>query len=919
VNPDRKARHNNLGSRVSWLVLLVFLAPSLSLADAPAAPKKAFTIEGITEYRLENGLRILLFPDPSTSTVTVNLTVFVGSRHEGYGETGMAHLLEHMLFKGTPLHPRIPQALRDHGARYNGTTSFDRTNYYETMPAGDTNLEFGIRLEADRLVNSYVKREDLMSEMTVVRNEFEMGENSPQMILGQRMLAAAYEWHNYGKSTIGNRSDIERVPIDRLQAFYRKHYQPDNALLIVAGRFDQGKALEYIARYFAVLERPARRLDETYTEEPTQDGERTVVLRRVGAVGAVGAVYHIPAGSHEDFPAIEVLANLLASEPSGRLYRDLVASKKASRVSAQALGLHDPGVLAFVVDVEAHKPLEPVRDTLLDVLERLKTADITSEEVERATRRLLKNRELLMTQSDHVGVELSNWAAQGDWRLFFLHRDRIAKVTPADVMRVAGRYLQQSNRTVGMFIATQEPQRAAIPANPSVAQLLKDYKGGQTVAAGEAFDPTPANIEARVQYSQLPGGVKVALLPKKTRGEAVVVELTLRYGNEQSLKGQNTAAQMLGALMMRGTKKHTRQQLQDDLDKLKARIFPGGSVGELEFAIQCRRESLPAVLRLLGEVLHEPTFPSEELDVLRRQHKQQLEQAGNEPTALAQVVLRRELNPYPADDVRYEPTIDEEIARLETLTVEQVRRFYTEQVGAQAGEFVVVGDFDPVAVKELAQELLKDWKSAVPYKHIVRQVRTGVPGGRQDVLTPDKANAVYVAGHLLPMIDTDPDDAALELANFILGGGAMASRLANRVRQKEGLSYAIGSSFNARSKDHYAQLVLYAICNPANIDKVDRAIAQELDKFVKEGIGAKELDEARKGFLQQFKVQRANDLSLAGLLGEGLDAARTFTYYADLEKRIAELTPDEINAAVRRHFAPQRLVIVRAGDFKKKG
>jgi len=256
---------------------------------------------------------------------------------------------------------------------------------------------------------------------------------------------------------------------------------------------------------------------------------------------------------------------------------------------------------------------------------------------------------------------------------------------------------------------------------------------------------------------------------------------------------------------------------------------------------------------------------------------------------------------------------------LERLTVEQVRRFYTEQVGAQAGEFVVVGDFDPVAVKELAQELLKDWKSAVPYKHIVRQVRTGVPGGRQDVLTPDKANAVYVAGHLLPMIDTDPDDAALELANFILGGGAMASRLANRVRQKEGLSYAIGSSFNARSKDHYAQLVLYAICNPANIDKVDRAIAQELDKFVKEGIGAKELDEARKGFLQQFKVQRANDLSLAGLLGEGLDAARTFTYYADLEKRIAELTPDEINAAVRRHFAPQRLVIVRAGDFKKKG
>src|SRR5262249_3771918 len=238
---------------------------------------------------------------------------FVGSRHEGYGETGMAHLLEHMVFKGTPTHRDIPRALKEHGAQFNGTTSVDRTNYFETLEGTDANLDFALRLEADRLVNSYIKREDLATEMTVVRNEFEAGENNPEGILGQRMMAAAYEWHNYGKSTIGNRSDIERVPIANLQAFYPKHYQPDNAMLVVAGKFDQAKALESIAKYFGVLKRPERKLDTTYTEEPPQDGERTVILRRVGKIGVVGVLYHIPAGPHEDTPAIQVLNSILVS------------------------------------------------------------------------------------------------------------------------------------------------------------------------------------------------------------------------------------------------------------------------------------------------------------------------------------------------------------------------------------------------------------------------------------------------------------------------------------------------------------------------------------------------------------------------------------------------------------------------------
>ncbi|OAI44807.1 pseudouridine synthase [Planctomycetaceae bacterium SCGC AG-212-F19] len=904
---------------------MALLAPATGFAESPTTPKKGVTIEGITEYRLENGLRILLFPDASSSTVTVNLTVLVGSRHEGYGETGMAHLLEHMVFKGTPTHPDVPKALKEHGAQFNGTTWVDRTNYFETMPATDANLEFGIKLEADRMVNSFVKREDLLSEMTVVRNEFEAGENNPERILSQRMMAVAYEWHNYGKSTIGNRSDIERVPIDRLQAFYRKFYQPDNAVLVVAGKFDEAKALEYIGKYFGALKKPARQLDTTYTEEPVQDGERIVTLRRVGKIGVVGTIYHIPAGAHEDFPALEVLNSILVSEPSGRLYKALVETKKATSVSGVAWNWHDPGVMEFSAEVDPKLSLDAVRDTMFDVVENFGKQKVTEEEVERAKVKYKKNRDLLLARPDRVAITLSEWVSKGDWRLFFLYRDRIAKVTAADVDRVAAKYLLSSNRTLGVFQPTEATQivRATVPATPDVAELVKDYKGSAAVAAGEVFDPTPENIEKRVKRI-IPekGGVKVALLPKKSRGETVNLNLTLRFGTEKSQAGQTTAAGLIGSMLTRGSEKHTRQQLQDELDGLGARFSVNSGTSYVGVTIEVKRNNLPRVLTLLAEVLQKPTFPVAELDILKREMRDQLQKASTEPTMLAFRAVQRQLNPYPKDDIRYIPTIEEEIARLDAVTVDQLKALY-KQVGGQAATLVVIGEVDDPAssakspVNDLVK-MLNDWKSDVSYVRIERPAKVGTPGARDVILTPDKANAMYVAGHNLAMTDADPDYAALEVANFILGGGTLSSRLGNRVRQKEGLSYGVQSIFSADPKDKAGRVYMYAICNPANVEKVDKAMAEEVEKLIKDGVTATELDEATKSWLERRKVQRSTDGALAGLLDAGLFLDRTFAWHADLEKKVGGLTVADVNAAIRKHVAPKSLIIISAGDFKKK-
>src|SRR5262249_38510151 len=337
----------------------------------------------------------------------------------------------------------------------------------------------------------------------------------------------------------------------------------------------------------------------------------------------------------------------------------------------------------------------------------------------RAKAKLLRDRELRLAKSNTIGTELSEWAAMGDWRLLFLHRDRVTKVTPEDVNRVAAKYLIRNNRTVGVYIPSDRPERAHVPETPNIENLLKDYKGGKALAAGEAFDPTPENIESRVRRSESPPGLKVALLPRKSRGETAVIRLSLRYGDEQSLNGLVEAAELLPELMARGTKKHTYQQLHDELDKLKARLTAqGGLPGLMSFSIECKRENVSAVLSLLGEILREPTLPKEELEILVRQQLERYRKGLKEPAMLAQVTIQRRLNPYEKSDIRYIPTLEETIERIEAVTLAQIRKLYAEQIGAQHGELAAVGDFNPDALVKQVGDIVKDWKSATPYQRI---------------------------------------------------------------------------------------------------------------------------------------------------------------------------------------------------------
>lgn len=903
-------------------VLLVLWISGGALAQSlPDGLEEVVSVGGITEYRMENGLKVLLFPDSSSAKTTVNITYLVGSRHEGYGETGMAHLLEHLLFKGSTKHTDITQELSEHGASANGTTWYDRTNYYETFPASDENLKWALSMESDRMVNSFVAKKDLDSEMTVVRNEFERGENSPSGILNERVFSTAYLWHNYGQSTIGARSDIENVPIDRLQAFYRKYYQPDNALLIVAGRFDPDMALQEIASKFGPIPRPERKLIPTYTAEPTQDGERVVELKRTGDSQVVAAAYHIPSGIAPEFAAADVLGEVLSDTPSGRLYKKLVATKLATGVSGGAYQLHDPSLMYLSASARKDADLKKVEEVMLETIHGLKADPPSEEEVDRAKKALLKSMETVQRDSRRLALQLSEWAAMGDWRLFFLYRQRLEKVTVADVAAAADSYLKVSNRTLGRFLPVDQADRTEIAAvtQDSLQDALSELKVEEEISQGEEFDATPDNIAQRTEYLKLSSGIEVAMLPKKNRGEAVNVSISFHFGNLESVQGTADVAGFTAAMLMRGTSKYTREQLKDRLTELKANGGVSGSYDELTAGYNTTRENLPEVLRLTAHIMAEPSFPQEELDTLREQYLASLEEAKSDPGSQAGLIISEELTPYPKGDPRAFTTLEEDAAAAKTITVEQMKAFHQKYYGADQGQIAIVGDFDPKEMKALLEELFGSWKSQgqVPYKRLTARLKPDVPGMDKVAHIPDKANAVYYAVKKFPVSDTHPDWPAIRLTDYIMGGGFLNSRLAKRVRQQEGLSYSIRSSTGANSVDPVASLSIYAIAAPENVAKVKTAIKEELEKAIKDGFTAEEVEAAKRGYLESLKVARNQDGNLAGLLSSYMHIDRDVLYLNDWDKKIADLTPEDLQAAAAKYFQPDDLVVVTAGTLKK--
>jgi len=893
----------------------LLLLAGLAAAQQPSELVRKFA--GISEYRLANGLQVLLYPYSGATEVTVSVTYLAGSKRDNYGETGEAHLLEHMMFRGSQNHPNLYREFTNHGIEpsdTSGATTLDRTSYFETVPSSEPELEWALDMEADRMANSLLRQADLDAERSVVLNELAIHESDVSSVLMQRVHSTAFQLHNYAKPVLGTANDLGNVSADHLRLFYKMFYRPDNAVVLVAGKFDAEGALGLITRTFGRIQAPARPQWPSLTVEPPQDGERVVKLEAPAAVASLIAAYHVPAAFHPDSTAVQVLAFALAGPGFEKLSKH-IGSRQGTAMYTSSAPEHDPFLLTFLVAGAKGGSADELHSQVDEALRLAIAEDMTQAELERAKAALLTDFDTVLRSPRKTAAALPDSIALGDWRALWLRRERVKAVTLDDLRRVTAAYLKPSNRTTGLLIPVEKPDISTVPEASDASGALASLKDQAVV--GAVFDASSANIDAQLIRSRLPAGIKIGILKKQSDGDMVSAVVTLRFGAASNEAKRAAVGRLAGRMLMEGTTEHDHTQTLEDLSQWKSYVNVSGGAHSVVVSIKCPVEFVPQVFGRVREILRDPLFEEGRFGATQRKVLTEMDTAFTQPQALAAASLARRIEPDREGDAQPQPTVAEQIAAIGAVTVAQVRAFHAEMYGASDGEIAVVGPVEPGPIKGLLSDLFGDWPAPARYQAPRPRDAARIPAPSRDVIvTPNKPNAVLLAGLWLPFGVEDGEYPALLVGNEALGGGFLNSRFATRLRQ-QGLSYIIRSVMVAAPVEREAVFTIFATFAPSDRARAETAVTEELRRAEADGFSTEELSGAKASLLEQLKLSHASDSALATLIASKLETGRTFQTDESLRDKIASVTSGQVTAALRRYLAPEKLSIVAAGDFPK--
>jgi zinc protease len=883
------------------------LTPSLDAAVDGFTEIKS--LQGITEYRLDaNGLAVLLLPERSAPAVTFMVTYRIGSRNESYGTTGATHLLEHLMFKGTPAHNKeagngFDQLLERTGADTNATTWLDRTNYTTTLNPQELPVIIG--LEADRMRNLRLRDEDRRPEMTVVRNEFELAENDPGFALDRDIWATAYLAHPYRHSTLGWISDVEKVPIEKLKAFYDTYYWPDNATVSVIGDFDAHTALELVKKHYAAIPKAPHPIPHVYTEEPFQTGPRRINVKRPGELGLVTIAFKSPSARDPDYPALTVLCEILAGGENSRFYHALTDEELTTDVSARAEFTLDPSLLWISAELTPETTHQTVEDGIHRVIGKLLENGVTREEVAPAIARLIARSSFERDGSQQMANALTECIAVGDWTLYHTLQPALAKVTGADVLRVAKRWLVQDRSTTGWF--TPQAGAAAEEAAPPMPETVAAATHAPLLLP--EIPPSPAvevaKIAPRISRSRS-GGMDLLVCP--TGAEDIVSLIGGIPFHEKDPRGQ-VLASFLAKVISRGTAKHDAVELTELLDKVGATLEMSARNGTLNFSARCLRQDLPLLVSLLAEQLRTPSFPEEEIEKMRTQALAGAQQGRADTDLQAAIAFSRAA--FPAGHPNREPSTDETLAALKSFKRQDLLEFHRKWIGPAGAILVVAGDVDPADCREEIERAFQGWSGGQPVGK--PPLAAGVTGRVElKIPVPGKESVSVFVGQPSGLTFRDDDFLPLSLATSALGQG-FTSRLLSTVRDTEGLTYGVSAKV---SSDSTADGVwdIYATFAPHLLERGIRSILREVGKWHSDGLSAGEFAYRQDAMIGRHRVKLATTEGLASVLLYTVQQGLPVSWLDDYPSMVAALTLDQVNGAIARRLNPANLIIVKCGS-----
>jgi zinc protease len=865
---------------------------------------------GVEELRLAaNGLRVLLLPDIGVPVVAVCVIYHVGSRNEAVGHTGSTHLLEHLMFKGSRSFNAdngrpIARVLERVGAHFNATTWFDRTNYYETLPP--EHLELALEIEADRMRGALLREKDLATEMTVVRNEFERGENDPFDVLLKESFAIAFREHPYHHPTIGWRSDIENTSIERLRAFYDTFYYPDNATLVVVGSFERGEALRLVGRHFGTLPAAPRPVPPVLIREPSQEGERRFTVRRSGEVGWVAVSWRTPEAAHPDTHALAVLGDAVGGGVTSRLYQRLVETGLCLDVQVVTWQLRDPGLFQVFATLNLSASHEKVERIIRKIVATVARRGLSRAELERAKAQVEAQTAYHRDSPAQVAAALAEAVSSADWRFYLDYLDRIRAVQSEDVLRVAAATFVEDAISVGTFIPRDGRGGTGVVPQP----------GPAGIRPGPCF--LRSELAARVREVELPGGARLLLLPR--RGNATVtLHGSLLAGHGVVAEGEWTAASLVPDMLERGTDAHTRLQLARIIEDRGIELGASGdgfNPLEVFCSGRCLSRHLRLVLELLAEMLLRPIFPAEELERVRTQRLGELAQAQEDTFNRAFEAFSRLV--YPAGHPHCRRPVQERREALQRATREDLAEVHARLYGPVSLVLALVGDFEPGRVAGQLQKLLGEARGGFAEPpHVARRWPGDATPRQAREQMPDKPNLDVVLGHPGGLRRADEDFLAASLGNAVLGQSTLSSRLGVRLRHREGLTYGVLSRFFGASLLDGPWVATFSVA-AENLERGEAAAREEIASYVAEGPSEEELADEKAAMAGSYRVGLATPGGMARELVRLARHGLPVTEIDRIPERILAVRREQVAEAVRRHIVPETLSMTVAGDLVAK-
>lgn len=916
-------------------LLVAGLAFASVVAHAAPVNVKGYThvksAGAIDEYTLQsNGLQVLLMPEHSTPTLTFMVTYRVGSRNEVTGTTGATHLLEHLMFKGSKKHTRekgnnVDQLLERTGAQYNATTWLDRTNYYANM--GREHLATVMGMEADRMRNLLLREEDRQPEMTVVRNEFERGENSPIQALYKEIYQTAFVAHPYHHSTIGHRSDIEKVSIAKLREFYDTFYWPNNATVTIIGDFQPAQALELVKKNFGVYPRSPKPIPQMYTEEPPQTGARRTVVKRPGQLGVVAVGHKVPAATHADFAAVQLMSAILSDGKNSRMYKAITNKNLSTGVEGELGIFHDPSMHIVFAPLAPGAKHEEVEAIILQEIERLKKDGVTETELQAAAAKVAADAAFKLDGSFGIAGNLNEYIAAGDWTLFYRLDEAAKKVTVADIQRVANLYLQEDASTTGWFVPTAA---GAAPSAPGAKTGLKDTLSGGPyyyrdphlhapmqptwAAAREATGggaPTGgggSKMAPQAKRSKI-AGIDVIAYPTGVK-DVVTLRASLPAGRALGAGGNPAIASLTGMLLDQGTKTQDKFAIAEKLESVGATISFRVGTDLLDISARALKKDTPLVLGLIAEQLRMPAFSPEEFAKAKKQMAGGIKRSLESTDFRAADAFNRAV--YPQGHPNRAVAPEDMLAAIESATLEDVLAFHQAHYGPAGMKLVLVGDLDLPALQDAIGRAFGGWTGG---KDVVRAARPAgaTQAATHDVVMPGKTSVSVVMGQASGLRYSDSDYQALRLANAILGSGFTGRLMAN-VRDKEGLTYGVGSALQGDMFND-GDWRIVATFAPDLLDKGIASTQRQLKLWHERGVTPAEVSDRKSNLIGEFKVGLATTGGMAGALLAAVNRGYGVEWLDDFPARVQALSHEQVNAAIKKYVKPQSLVLIKAGTF----